>query len=102
MSDTLLIILIIIGTGAVIMLIKYFIYKLFDKAGDAVRNKMVEKRNAESKGPESLADRYKDVPSQAEEPVAEKSVEPEVESTPEEKVEEVKEEPVAEEDKKEE
>jgi hypothetical protein len=60
MNPTVAIALAVIGIVVLSYVIRYVIRTIFNKAGDALQNKLAEKKNKESDGKEeNLSDRYK-------------------------------------------
>ena len=60
MSETMIGILIFVGLFAFILIIRFVISAAVNKGADAIRNKVVEKKNAkDTREPENLADRFR-------------------------------------------
>ena len=60
MSETMIWILAIVGLTLFILVARYVISAVVNKGADAIRNAIVDKKNAqESRGSENLADRFR-------------------------------------------
>ena len=60
MSDTMLSIILVIGLALFIFVVRFVLYKIFDKGADALTNTYKQKKNFEKKDDtENLSDRYR-------------------------------------------